>query len=85
MTGFTQIFVHCRVCHKHENVVSWPSDKPSNAICPPCCAKTEHPDGESGHQFYYEGPNEFLCTYCGDNAECSEEGQDFLRSRAEID
>lgn len=55
----------CRVCGKPDDVISYPKDH-SQTICPTCCEKAEHPNGETGHYFYYDqGERTHLCDACG--------------------
>lgn len=54
----------CRVCSSVEKIICFP-DTLTLAICPDCCAKVEHPDGETGHQFEYHKGDGWACRYCG--------------------
>lgn len=55
----------CRLCGRTEDIITWPDE--GEVICPKCCEKAEHPDGESGHQFSYEKGEGWICKYCGIN------------------
>jgi hypothetical protein len=55
----------CRVCGMRDSIIVYP-DEHALAICPSCCEVAEHPDGETGHRFFYEpGEREHYCNYCG--------------------
>lgn len=42
------------------------ADPNAKAICPACCEKAEHPNGETGHEFIYDRHEGHYCTHCGD-------------------
>lgn len=55
----------CRVCGKTEPVLCYP-DEHELTICPDCCAKAEHPNGETGHDFVYDRhERDHACYNCG--------------------
>lgn len=54
----------CGVCGSAEHVAIYPVNR-GHVVCTECCAKTQHHDGEDGHQFdYYRGEG-WACRYCG--------------------
>jgi len=56
----------CRMCGKPDEVICYEPDNLASAICPECCDKAEHPDGETGHQFVHQRPErDYACQYCG--------------------
>ena len=57
----------CRACGSSKLVASYPADATENTICVECCGNTEHPDGESGHQFSFAPHEGHTCNYCGIN------------------
>jgi hypothetical protein len=62
----------CRVCQKTDPVLVYP-DQHGMTICPECCAKAEHPDGEKGHQFKYDPADRtHWCDYCGIDRKCTD-------------
>ena len=63
--------VICRACGKHDPVMCYPDDH-SQAICPDCCVKAEHADGETGHVFIYDRWEGHYCTHCGINRNCTD-------------
>lgn len=62
----------CRVCGKTEPVICYPDDH-SQTVCPDCCDKAEHHDGETGHVWEYD-PHERdrVCIHCGIPRRCTE-------------
>jgi hypothetical protein len=67
----------CRVCGKKDEVICYPDDH-SQTVCPECCDKAEeHPDGEKGHQFYYDRWEGHLCRYCGIPRNCTDYEEDW--------
>jgi len=66
----------CRVCGKPDAVICYPDDH-SQTICPDCCPKAEHADGETGHQFDYDrAERQHECRYCGIPKNCTEHAFD---------
>lgn len=62
----------CRVCHSAKDVICYPDDH-GQTVCPECCDKAEHADGETGHQFDYDRPERsWDCRYCGIPKQCTE-------------
>lgn len=58
----------CSICASADNIICYPDDH-ALTICPDCCARAEHPDGETGHQYSYEpGERDHFCDRCGDRA-----------------
>ena len=57
----------CRVCGKSEPVLCYPDDH-SQTICPDCCPKSEHANGETGHEIIYARGEGHYCTHCGEQA-----------------
>ena len=55
----------CRVCGGND-VGCYPADNLFMAICPNCCEKANHPDGETGHEFKYDrSERDTVCQKCG--------------------
>lgn len=55
----------CRVCKKADPVLCFPQDH-TQTICPECCDKAEHSDGETGHVWKYDrGERGNVCDKCG--------------------
>src|SRR5262245_9600664 len=55
----------CRVCGKTGEVICYPEDH-SQTICPDCCKKAEHADGEDGHVWVYsKSERGDECKHCG--------------------
>jgi len=66
----------CRVCGKADDVISYPDDH-LLTICPDCCEKTEHPNGEIGHYFYYDRDERArICEACGVNRKYTDYDRD---------
>lgn len=67
----------CRVCKKPDEVICYPDDH-SQTVCPECCDKATHADGEEGHVWEYERPERrHICKYCGIPRECTAYEDDF--------
>lgn len=63
----------CRVCGQTQEVICYQEDKPGETVCPECCQKAEHSDGETGHQFDYKRDERgHTCRYCGINRDCTD-------------
>lgn len=63
----------CRVCGSNKDVICYTPDDYGSTICPDCCNKiVEHPDGESGHSFFHEKGEGWICKYCGILQECTD-------------
>lgn len=55
----------CRVCNSDKGVLVYPEDS-TQAICPDCCDKAEHADGETGHVWEYDRHERgSVCIHCG--------------------
>lgn len=71
----------CRVCRNPAPVIQYPGDAPHLAICPDCCDKTPHVEGDAtthtdvGHEWEYD-PHERdrVCVRCGIPRRCTEYG-----------
>lgn len=64
----------CRVCGKTEPVLCYPQDH-SKTICPDCCPKSEHADGETGHVWEHDKwERDDVCLHCGLFRRCTEDG-----------
>lgn len=62
----------CRICQSVKDVIVYPDDH-SQAVCPDCCAKAGHLDGETSHQFDYDrGERHHVCRYCGIRRDCTD-------------
>lgn len=57
----------CRACGKSEPVLIY-SDDDSQTICPDCCPKAEHSNGETGHEIVYHRGDGHYCQHCGESA-----------------
>lgn len=55
----------CRICNQSGPVICYPDDH-SQTICPECCDKTDHQNGEKGHEWKHN-PHErgHECDHCG--------------------
>jgi hypothetical protein len=72
MSQETEASPACRVCHSNQHVICYPNDH-AQTICPECCAKAEHADGETGHYFVYErSERRHECRYCGIPRDCTD-------------
>ncbi len=61
----------CRICGKPDAVICFPDDH-AQTICPDCCATTEHPDGETGHEWKYTPyDRDHECQKCGVLRRCT--------------
>lgn len=66
----------CRVCGLSEKVLCFPDNHPET-VCPDCCDKAEHPDGEKGHQFTHDNwERDGVCDYCGILRRCTDHVND---------
>ncbi len=66
----------CRACGKADDVIVYPDDH-ALTICPDCCDKASHPDGETGHQWEYDKwERDRVCVYCGIPWRCTEHAWD---------
>lgn len=67
----------CRACGKAEPVIEYHGDTPHLAICPDCCDKAEHPDGETGHKWEHDKwERDRVCQKCGIPRRCTEYAND---------
>lgn len=61
----------CRVCKSNKEVIVYPDDH-TLTICPDCCDKAEHPDGETGHVWEYDRwERDRVCIHCGIQRRCT--------------
>lgn len=51
--GFRKFKSDCSICLSSKNVAIYDLDENGLTFCPDCCAKTEKPNGEEGHEFEY--------------------------------
>lgn len=59
------------MCGKTEDVIEYPDDH-ALTVCPECCDKATHHDGETGHGWYYDRHERGrLCRYCGLPKQCT--------------
>lgn len=66
----------CRVCGSNKEIFEYPDDH-SQTICPTCCPKAEHADGESGHVWEYDRwERGDVCNKCGLPRNCTDEAFD---------
>jgi len=68
----------CRVCGKTAEVICYREEQPELTICPDCCDKADHPDGEHSHQWVYDEWEGWICTYCGIHRGCTEYEDSFI-------
>ena len=62
----------CRVCGKTEEVIQYPTDNPAGAVCPECCDKAEHANGETGHEWECDAwERDRVCLHCGVPRKCT--------------
>lgn len=62
----------CRSCGSSEKVICFP-DYHAETICPDCCDKADHPDGETGHRWQHDPwERDWECVYCGILRRCTE-------------
>lgn len=55
----------CRGCGLSDKVLCFP-DNQALAVCPDCCDKAEHPDGETGHKWEHDQwERGRVCVHCG--------------------
>lgn len=54
------------ICHKCGADTLCAPDPPATAICPGCCEKTEHENGETGHEYIYARHEGHYCNHCGE-------------------
>lgn len=55
----------CRICGKIDTVICYPDDH-SQTICPECCDKAEHANGEHGHEWKHNSnERDYECQQCG--------------------
>jgi hypothetical protein len=56
----------CRVCKKVEPVLVYEDTDLQWTICPDCCEKATHPNGETGHLWEHDRhEKDYLCEWCG--------------------
>jgi hypothetical protein len=68
----TTITPVCRSCCKSEPVICYPDDH-SQTVCPDCCDKAEHANGETGHEWEYDRwERDRVCVHCGIQRRCTE-------------
>ncbi len=67
----------CRVCKLTDPVLVYP-DQHELTICPACCDKADHPDGEQGHQWEHDKWDGWCCRYCGIPRNCTEYEEAYL-------
>jgi hypothetical protein len=64
---------YCRVCGDIDEVICFPPANPAGAICPECCDKATHDDGETGHVWEYDRwERDHQCIHCGIMRRCTD-------------
>lgn len=62
----------CHICKSADEVICYPDDH-SETVCPDCCPKAVHTNGETGHEFQYErGNRQWECIHCGIPRDCTD-------------
>lgn len=68
----------CRICRNSDGVICYPDDY-SLTVCPVCCEKAEHPDGEIGHVWVHNPHiRGYECDKCGIDRNCTNYLDDYI-------